>query len=83
MKKTIYKTVIQIEILSDEPIEAPETLTLDQIDYEITGGAWSGDRKVTTANKPLKGVKAADAVLNQGSSPDFFQMDEAGNEIKL
>ena len=78
-KKTIYKTVIMMEVLSDEPI--PDNMTNSEIEYECTEGSYSGLNSVVIANKPIKGVAAVKEILKHGSSIDFFMMDEKGNEI--
>jgi hypothetical protein len=79
MKKTIYRTIFTVEVLSDEPINT--NLDLSDLNNECTFGDYSGS---TTKgdSKPLKGIKAARAVIAQGSSPDFFMMDDQGNELE-
>jgi len=67
MKKKIYKSVIQVEILADRPMGDDFIENLSLVDYEITQGECSGVVKVISSN--------------EGSSPDFFMMDEEGNEI--
>ncbi len=79
-KKTIYKTVIRLEILSEEPI--PENMSIDDIQEECNTGSFSGIHDITVANKPIKGIAAVKEMRKQGSDPDFFQMDENGNEIE-
>jgi hypothetical protein len=80
MKKTIYRSVIQIEVLSPTPIS--ESSDLGDIIDEGNFGEFSITHKFTTANKPVKGMKAVDLIRNQGSDPDFFHMDNKGNEIE-
>ncbi len=78
MEQTIYRTVIQFEVLSPDPI--PECMTMGQIEEECDTGSYSGrflDNVET--NTPLSGEAAASATRLQGSSPDFFQMDENGD----
>jgi hypothetical protein len=79
-KKTLYRTLIQVEVLSEEPI--PEDMTLDQIEEECNTGSFSGVHDYIVRNKKVKGIEAVTLVLKQGSSPDFFQMDENGNDLK-
>jgi len=79
-KKTIYRTVIEIEVLSDEPI--PEGMSLNDIEDECNEGSFSGVHDYKIRNEKLVGQDAANATLKQGSSPDFFQMDENGNELE-
>ena len=78
-KKTIYKSVIIFEVLSDEPIS--DNMLLSEMANECNTGDFSGIHEFKILNQPIKGIKAAKAVMKQGSSPDFFQMDENGDEI--
>jgi len=78
-KKTIYRTVIEIEILSPEPI--PEDLDLEEIEGECADGEYSGKQVWKVRNEKLVGRKAVNATLAQGSSLDLFMMDEEGNEL--
>jgi hypothetical protein len=78
-KKKIYKSVLKVEILSEEPLD--DCLSLSDIDCQITNGDWSGTEEWDTHNIELVGKEAADAIIHQGSDPDFFQMDEDGNDI--
>jgi hypothetical protein len=80
-KKTIYKTVIMLEVLSEEPI--PDGMTLGDIDRECEEGMYTGRNETTVFNKPVKGKRAAEAVKRQGSDPSFLNMDENGNEIEF
>lgn len=77
--KKIYKTVIQVEILSDEPY-IPGSLS--DIDFDTTEGDCS--RKITTVSEKevLTGKEAVDAIKDQGSDPEFFAMDDEGNELE-
>lgn len=79
-KKKIYRTVIQIEILSDEPFT--EGQNLNDIEYEITEGHCSGNIETKVSNEILEGKPAADSVRAQGSDPEFFRMDIEGNELE-
>ena len=81
MKKKIYRNVICFEILSEDPIE--EMPGLSMIDYQASEGEWSGrflDQPIT--NQELIGEDAVDAVYEQGTAPEFFEMDEEGNIIE-
>jgi hypothetical protein len=76
--KKIYKTIVEVEILSEEPFDESVT-DIQAIAYEINEGSWSGVTNVRRSST-LTGKKAIDAIKKQGSSPDFFQMDEKGFE---
>jgi hypothetical protein len=56
-------------------------MSLEDIDAECSEGEFTGKTDWQEVNKELKGQEAADAVTGVGSSTDFFQMDEEGNEI--
>jgi hypothetical protein len=79
-KKTIYRTVIMLEILTEEPI--PDGMTLGDIDRECEEGMYTGKHETTVFNEPIKGECAAEAVRNQGSDPEFLGMDKDGNELE-
>ena len=78
-KVKIYRTLILLTVLSDRPI--PEGMSVEDIDAECSEGDFTGKTDWQEVNKVLEGQEAADAVLGVGSSPDFFQMDENGNEL--
>lgn len=82
MSKKYYKTIVQIEILSEnEPyglIGAGESLSA--IEYDITEGHFSGVIE-TKGFTELTAKEAADALVVQGSGTEFFQLDADGNEI--
>ena len=78
MKKTIYRTVIKLEVLSDDPI--PAGMTLGNIIEESIEGEFSTASEITVDNKPISGKKAVNHILNQGSDTSFFGMDDNGNE---
>ncbi len=79
MKKVIHKTIIQVEILHEEAVNI-SNYSLGEIAHEINEGSWSGVSSTKEANVILKGVRAARAIKAQGSDPEFFGMDEQGNE---
>ena len=77
-KKTIHKTVVTVTVLSEDPYEFD---SFEQLIYDIVEGDCSGEAEVTSTTV-LTGKEAADAVMEQASDPDFFQMDENGNELE-
>jgi len=76
--KKIYKTRIIVEVLSEEPIN--ENFSLKDIIDEMTDGEYSGtvDQKKPST---LMGKTAANAIIRQGSDPEFFGLDINGKEI--
>ena len=77
-KKKLYRTIIQLEVITEEPLEQQP---LARIAFECDNGDYSGYTNWKVTNQPIKGKKAAKLVIEQGSDLDFFQMDENGNEI--
>ena len=76
--RKFYKTVIQVEILSEEPIG--DMTDLDTIHYETTYGRWS---RSTAVKKQItmNGLAMAKALIAQGSDPEFFMLDANGENI--
>lgn len=81
MKKKIYRTVIQITVLSEEPL--PDGMGLDELVANCEDGDFIGKFEDKEVNVPITGKEAAEAVIVTGSDPEFFQMDNEGNEIEL
>jgi hypothetical protein len=74
--KTIYKTTITVTVLSDSPYDL---IDLETLDHDITEGDCSGDFKTTNVEE-LTGKDAVEAIESQNSDPEFFGIDEEGNE---
>lgn len=75
--KNFFRTIVQIEIISDEPIGDP---SLEEINYQIMEGDWSGQYSVISQEE-MSSQQAAIAIAAQGSQPEFFGIDDSGNEI--
>jgi len=75
-ERKFYKTIIQVEILSEEAL--PSGLSLTDIDFIISEGDCSGQLQ-TISEEVLDGKQAAQALLKQGSDPDFFMLTEEGD----
>ena len=60
----------------------PDDMTLEQIEAECECGSYSGYSNKKIENQEIEGIDAANATRAQGSSCDFFGMDEDGNEIE-
>ena len=78
-KRKFYRTVFTVEVLSEEPIR-PD-IDLVDLAYEITDGHASG-RMDITEGKVLTGPQAAVALKAQGSDPEFFQLNDKGEDIE-
>ena len=76
--KTFYKTIVKVTILSEEPY--PDTYNLQQIHYDIQEGDCSGVYEEID-RKEIDAETAAKELIKQGSDPEFFQLDEDGNDV--
>ena len=74
-----YKTVVQVEILSEEPIGG--ITDLDTIHYETTQGHWSGSTKIVY-EITMNGLAMAKELIAQGSDPEFFSLTEEGEYLE-
>jgi hypothetical protein len=76
--RKFYKTVIRVEVLSEDPVSFGETLS--GVDYAITEGDCSGKVKVVS-QKTITPKQAAKELIKHGSDPAFFQLTETGEEV--
>lgn len=76
-KKKLYRTVFTFTVLSPEPLE--EGISLTDIDYETDEGQ-SIRSSIKRKDTELIGKVAVNETYKLGSMPDFFFMDEDGNE---
>jgi hypothetical protein len=77
-KRKFYKTIITIEVLSEEPYN-PDSV--QEIDYDITDGDCSGKFDVVESIEVDAPTMAA-LLKSQGSDPEFFQLDDEGNDLE-
>ena len=77
-KRKFYKTIIQLEVLSEYPIEDK---TLGDINYEIDEGDCSGLYTTLVQDEICDGKEMAELLIKQGSEPEFFMLDENGNDL--
>lgn len=80
MKKKLYKSVIIVEVLSEEPIESSQSLA--DIVSEGDTGSYSIMSYDKINNKEIKGIRAVREMKLHGSDVEFFGMDSKGNEIE-
>jgi hypothetical protein len=71
MDKKFYRTIVAIEILSEDPIGDPN---VSEIDNEIFGGDWSGESKVILSEE-VSEERMAKFLIAQGSDPEFFGIE--------
>lgn len=77
-KRTFYKTVFTVTVLSE--VEPSGDIELDRLHHQITEGDWSGLVEKSQSVK-LTQVEVAEELIEQGSDPSFFMLDEHGNEM--
>lgn len=66
----LRRTVVQIEILSDED-EPIGDLPLGTIIYQITEGGWSGEQSIVS-DEEVTPERMSELLIAQGSDPDFL-----------
>lgn len=77
-KRKFYKTLITLEVLSEEPI--PDGMELESIIEEATTGGYS--MEILKQNSVVIGGQAmAKRLIAQASSPEFFKLNEKGEDI--
>jgi hypothetical protein len=74
MPRKYFKTIITIEVLSeDAPVDVHQ-LTMQEIEYRYTYGDWSAS--VDDEVQELTREQVEEELLSQGSSPEFFPPEE-------
>ncbi len=77
MARKFYKTVITTVILSEYPVDPLSTL-------ELLMGGQNGDFSVrsdrTKSSEEVDGATMANLLIEQESEPEFFDLDEKGND---
>jgi hypothetical protein len=69
--RKFYRTVIELEVLSDQPLGQFE---LETIVYEITEGSWSGVDTIVLQEEVSEG-QLKELLIAQGSDPEFMLND--------
>lgn len=77
-KRKFYRTVIQVEVISETPIGEMDMST---IIHEMNYGDLSGKCDTQIQDEEVDGKRAAEILMDQGSDTEFFQLDENGNDI--
>ena len=77
-KRKFYKTTLQVEILSEE------LLKLDDLRVEIEEAMFGDNSMIwsVVSEETMTGSKIVEALYSQGSDPEFFMLDEDGNDTK-
>lgn len=76
-KRKFYKTIVQFEILSEEPVGSVD---LETIAFMTNEGDWSG-RFLETFEEEVDGPVMASLLLDQGSDSEFFGLTEDGEDL--
>ena len=76
--KKYYKTTITLEVLSEEPI--PSWMEAKDVLNEMDNGDFVGVTN-EAAPKELTGKQMADELVKFGSKPEFFSLNEDGEEV--
>lgn len=77
--RRFHRSVIQIEILSEEPLPDHTLCNLELVDAYITDGDCSG--KITILSKEEVDSKTMVELLRkQDSDPSFFRLDDEGGD---
>jgi len=79
-----HKVVIQFEILCSDDMEHKilKNASLKDIYTMVMDGSCSGRFLEPSEDKILSGLETAKALMEQGSDPEFFQLDLEGNPLK-
>jgi len=78
MPRKFFKTILQVEILSEDcPFDSEN---LSEVHRAITDGACSGV-VTTVSQQQLTGRQMAHHLIQQDSDPEFFQLDENGKDL--
>lgn len=75
-KRKFHKTVIEITVLSEEPIGS---VTLHDLAHETMEGSWVGKMENKSIEK-ISGKEMADELYKADSEPGFFMLDDDGND---
>ena len=79
MKKTIFRSFITLEVVSETPIS--DVISLSEIAQQCENGDYSGITDWQITNEPIVGFEAAEKLKEMGSDPEFFRMDKNGNYL--
>lgn len=77
--KKYYRTVITLVVLTEDLI--PPSMSLEDINYHTQDGEWSGDWNITDT-KEVSAQEMAKLLIQQGSDPSFFSLNEDGTAIE-
>ena len=81
-ERKFYRVVFQVEVLIDDEdiFDDVQNWNLESINYEITDGSCSGNFGIIQSQE-VSGPEMVKLLQDQGSDPEFFSLDEDGNNI--
>jgi len=80
MTKKFYRSIIVFEVLHDRPLS---NMDLGDIVYECDRGDCVGSfHPDTDWNAEVDGPEMAEALTRAGSEPEFFNLDDDGEELE-
>jgi hypothetical protein len=77
--RKFFKTVITVTVLTEDGPVSEET-PLDVVAQQIVNGDWSGTVEHDGGTE-LTPALAAAALIDQGSDPEFFNLEVVGNDL--
>jgi hypothetical protein len=78
MSREFYRTVIHVEVLSEEPYVFNGNLY--SLAEDLDTGDCSGIAR-TIQEEKCNGPRMAQLLVAQGSDPEFFRIDDEGNDL--
>lgn len=76
-QRKFYRSVIQIEILSETPFLWN---SLEDVKISIERGECSGEIRQIIENQKINAQETAKLLIQQGSDPEFFCLTENGED---
>jgi hypothetical protein len=77
-----YRTVIEVEVLSEKPLEEFDAFDPERLGYMICERDCSGKIICTHGSQELNGKQMAEALIEQDFDPEFFGLDAQGNALE-
>lgn len=74
--RKFYRTIITVEVLSEDPYQCE---SLSELAYDVDEGECSGKTTVEKTEE-VDGTTMALLLMAQGSDPEFFRIDDEGND---
>jgi hypothetical protein len=78
-KRKFYRTIIQIEVLSEEPYSSTD---LEKVNDDITNGHQSGRVTIELDSEVMDSKTCVKKLKEQGSDPEFFCLDAHGQDTE-